>query len=461
MSIVAFLSVLRARAIIIIWAALIATLAAFLIARIVPQNYEAAAKVQVDSIQENLLTGLAEPRLRVSEFLGQQAAIVTSRTVALKVLRDLIGESYISFEQYEDDWRKTTGGELVPGNDARLWTADQLLDRLVVRQNIAESTLTIIYRGENPSQAARFANAFADSYMITVLEQRKRRAARNAESFSEETKTLEKQVENAREELSEYQQQSGIVTIGSQQLESVEVELASLTSRLAEARADYAEAASLFELAKETAPAELGTIPIPDNNIPGRTAQGRLAAVNARLTRILQRYGENHPDYQEGIVDLQAQQKIIFMSIQERTEYARRRVAKLGAEVKIQKRRVVDLQKTKQRFDVLEKNLETNRTAYDFIAARTLQEGLQSRVDTVDVLLLSRAVPPAEPLIPVALIIIIAGLVLGVGLGSSAGILIELLEGRLRSCAGLQQAARAPVFAEIKMPKNIKRSHFI
>ena len=461
MSILAFLSVLRARAIIIIWAAMIATLAAVLIAQVIPQNYEAAAKVQVDSIQENLLTGLAEPRLRVSEFLGQQAAIVTSRTVALKVVRDLAAEGSISLDQYEDQWRAETGGELVPGNDMRLWTADQLLERLTVRQSIAESTLTIIYRGESPSQAARYANAFADAYMITVLDQRKRRAARNAESFSEETRTLEKEVENAREELTEFQQESGLVTIGSQQLESAEVELASLTSRLAEARADYAEATSLLELARNTPRAELGTIPIPDYNVPGRTAQGRLAAINSQMARLLQRYGENHPDYQEGLNELQTQQNIVFTSIKEREEYTRRRVAKLNEEVALQKKRVVALQKTKQRFDVLEKNLETNRNAYDLIAARTLQEGLQSRVDTVDVLLLSQAVPPREPIIPTSAIIILVGLFLGLGLGASTAVLVELLEGRLRSREGLQMAARAPVFAEIRIPKPVKRRYFL
>ncbi len=460
MSLLALFSVLRARAIIIFWAIMVATIAALLVARVVPQTYEASAKVQVDSIQENLLTGLVEPRLRVSEFLGQQAAIVTSRTVALKVVDILTLEGYISIAQYESNWREITGGELVPGNDSRLWTADQLIEDLVVRSNVAESTLTITYRGDSPSNAARFSNAFADAYMITVLEQRQRRAARNAENFSEETDTLEQQVQESREELTAFQQQSGIVTIGVEQAESAEVELASLTSRMAEARADHAEAQSLFDQVRQTPKDKLGTIPLPAYDTPGRTAQARLAAIASQLERLGQRYGENHPDYLESLSELENQQNIIYSTVKGRAEYTGRRVKKLSQEVAGQKSRVVDLQQTRQRFDTLEKNLDTNRQAYDLLAARTLQEGLQSRFDTIDVLLLSRAVPPQEPLLPIDILIILAGAMLGFCMGMSAAVVVELLEARLRSREGLQLASKADVLAEIRVPGMVKGRYY-
>jgi uncharacterized protein involved in exopolysaccharide biosynthesis len=462
MSIFAFFSVLRARAFIIVWSTAVAVCAAMMVANVLPQNYEASAKVQVDNMREDLLTGLSERSPRVAEFLGQQSAIVSNRIVALKVVRKLSEEGYLSIPEYKERWTQETGGDVVAMNDLNRWIADELLKRLSVRQSISESTLTITYRGENPAIAARYANAFADAYMVTVQEQRKRRAARNAASFSEETRMLAKQVEDAREELTEFQQESGIVTIGVQQLESAEVHLATITERVAVARGDYAEAESLYELAKVTPRNMLASLPLTGNSArgvptPAMAAQNKIAEISSLLDRIEARYGQSHPDYIEGMNELINQQNIVFSAIKERSEYTKRRLNKLIAEEESQKKKVVALQKTKQRFDVLEKNLETNRQTYDLIAARTLEEGLQSRVASVEVLLLSRALPPGEPLIPIYVVILIAGAFLGMGLGSSTAILIELLEGRLRSIQGLRFATRTPVLAEIKMPRPIKK----
>ena len=130
---------------------------------------------------------------------------------------------------------------------------------------------------------------------------------------------------------------------------------------------------------------------------------------------------------------------------------------KLAMAVEGQKIKVVALQSVKQRFKVLEKNLETSRHTYDLIAARTLEEGLQSRVASVEVLLLSRALPPSEPLIPLFVVVLLAGAFLGMGLGASVAILIELLEGRLRSLPGLRLATRVPVLAEIRIPAPVKK----
>ncbi|WP_306252662.1 hypothetical protein [Parvularcula sp. IMCC14364] len=271
---------------------------------------------------------------------------------------------------------------------------------------------------------------------------------------------LEQQVQTARDDLTKFQQDSGIVTIGTEQLESAEVELSTLTGRLAEARADYAEARSLYEQVRRLESDQLGTIPLPDYNLPGRTAQARLAALNTQLERLYQRYGERNPDYKETFAELQNQQDIIYNSVRDRAEFTRRKVESLATEVESQKKRVVSLQTTKQRFDTLEKNLETNRQAYDLLATRTLQEGLQSRFDAIDVLMLSRAVPAGEPLLSIKRLILIGGSILGLGMGMMAAVLIELLEARLRSRQGLLFASKSVMLAEICVPNTVKGRYY-
>lgn len=449
MSINAFLMALRARGLIILWTLLIAGISAYLVAGVLPESYQASAKVQVSALRKNPLTGTVEPAQRVNEFLGQQAAVISSRTVALKVVDTLLQEGALPWQDLQSEWREQTGGEMLPGNDLKTWIADELMDSLQIQSSISESTLTVNYKAETSARAARYANAFADAYMITVLEQRKRRAERNAASFSEETKTFEKKVEKAREELAEFQQHSGMVTIGPQQLESAEVELASLTNRLSEARADSAEAQALWDQATRTRRDELITIPLPTHDVAGRAAQGRLATINTQMERLAARYGINHPDYIELVSEREAKLDIVFNSIRERFAYTKRRADELAAEVARQKQIVVGLYDIKQKFDILENTLNTNSQTYDLVAARQLQESLQSRLDMIDVFMLSRAVPAGKPVISRKLIITVIGLFLGFGLGTATALLIELLEGKLRTREHIQFLTRCAVLAEV------------
>ena len=452
MGLLALFSVLNARRFLLATAVAVAALIALLAGLTIPKQYQSTAKVQVDHLQQNLLTGLFEPRVRVSEFLGQQAAIAGSRTVSLQVYDELLADGYFIQADFEEEWRSKTRGELVPGNDARLWAADQLLKKLELDVDALESTISLAFRSDDPAQSARVANAFANAYMQTVLSQRKRRAARNAANFSDETQSLEEGLEVAQRNLTEFREESGIVGLGAQRLEAAEVELASVTMRLAEARADLSEAQSLLRQAQASGGRELLTLPLPEDAQSGRQAQSRLGGVLVQLQRLGERYGEQYPDYVEAMNEKRALERTIMKAVEDRAEFAQRRVDSLDETMNQQKSVVVELQATKQQYDVLEKRVQANRDTYDLVAARSLQESLQSRVDTVEVLLLARAVPSERPVTPPLAVIVLIGVFAGLAMGAAAAVAIEFAEGRVRSKSVIAHLLRAPVVAELALP---------
>ncbi|MEL7486134.1 MAG: hypothetical protein AAGJ87_02835 [Pseudomonadota bacterium] len=458
MGVVSFLAIIWARKLMVLWAVLTCGAIAASAGLALPKKFEATSLVQVDSIQRNTLTGLVEPRVRVAEFLGQQAAIAGSRTVAVQVIDALTRRGVLSFADYETQWRRETGGELVPGNDARLWAADQLLNSLNVKASAIESTLAITFRSDDPAQAARISNAFSNAYMSTVIEQRKRRARRNAENFSDERRSLEVGLEDAQSELTDFREDSGIVALGVQRLEAAEVELASLTTRLAEARADKAEAASLLNQAAKLGESGLLTIPLPGDILYARQAQARLGAVMAQMSRIAERYGPQYPDYLEAANEKATLERNIMNAIANRAEYHARRAASLEVAVKQQKRDVVKLQETKQAYDVLEKRVEASRATYDLVATRSLEESLQSRVDNVSTFLLARAVPPANPATPPLALIVLLGIVAGGVLGAATALALEVQEGKIRSAGAVAHILRSPVLAEARLPRRRRRA---
>lgn len=459
MGLLALFSVIIARKFTVIFAVAVAGAVALAVGLLVPKSYVSTARVQVDSLQENLLTGLFEPRVRIAEFLGQQAAVAGSRTVSVQVYDKLVAEGFFVEEEFIADWREKTGGEIVPGNDARLWAADQLLRNLEISADAIESTLSVSYRSEDPAQSARISNAFANAYMATVISQRKRRAARNAANFDDETRSLAIGIEDAQRDLTNFREESGIVGLGAQRLEDIEVELAALTMRLASARTDYSEAQSLMRQAQNASENDLLTLPLPDEIEAGRQAQSRLGAVQVQVQRLSERYGPQYPPFIEARNEKRALERTIMQAVEDHLEYTERRVASLSATAQEKKKAVVELQATKQTYDVLSRKVDASRQTYDLVSTRSLQESLQSRVDNIDVLMLARAVPAERPATPPLPLLIAIGMVAGFFIGASAAVALELIEGRVRSPESVGRALRANVVAELTPPtaKDLKR----
>jgi uncharacterized protein involved in exopolysaccharide biosynthesis len=457
MGVAELLSVLKHRKAILLWSLLVGMFAAGALALVLPKRYVSTSIVQVDSIQRNAITGLVEPRVKVAEFLGQQAAVASSRTVALEVIDELSAEGFIVLSDYEPRWRKETGGELVVGNDLRLWAADQLLKDLKVIATDLGSTLEIAYEGAAPAEAARIANAFASAYMATVLDQKQRRFAAKAAGFSDETKALARNVAAAQDELANFREASGVLPIGAQKIEASEVEFAALTQRIAESRADDAEAQSLLRQAEATPRSGLANFPLPQDALAALQAQARLAAVIATMGRIEERYGTRYPDYVEAANERAALEASILQSVRDRAAYAANRLAALEAEAAAMKTALASMQKTREAYDLLENKVATSQETYNLVRTRSLQEALQSRVDTVDVMLLARATPPEGPATPHPLIITLLGVIAGAILGAMTAVAVELLEGRVRTPAALRHTFRTGVVAEIETAPPARR----
>ncbi|MEL6371614.1 MAG: Wzz/FepE/Etk N-terminal domain-containing protein [Pseudomonadota bacterium] len=452
-----FIGVLRYRRLIILWSVLVAACVATVIGFALPKSYVSAARVQVDSKQKNNLTGLFEPRVRVAEFLGQQAAIAGSRAVALNVVDQLVEDGVVSLADYEEQWREETGGEAEPGNDLRLWAADELRNKLEIKADALESTLQISYRSEDPARAARIANGFANGYMRTILEQRQRRFARTAESFSTETRSLADDVVSAQQDLAQFREKSGILPIGIERVEAEELEYGALAARLAAARADNSEAQSLMRKARSTPRETLISFPIPDDAIPARQAQMRLGAVIAQLARLSDRYGETYPDYVEAAREKRKLEQTIVDSINERADYASRRVAALEVEIDELRGQVSGIQSNRDAYALLENRVAASQETFNLVASRTLQESLQSRVDAIDVILLARAVPSSAPATPPLALITVLGAVLGLMIGTCTGVFAEFFEARVRLDDRAGKIFRTTSYGTVEMPTAMRR----
>src|SRR5262249_37724116 len=144
------------------------------------KTYLAEVEVVVDAKSTDPVTGSALPQQGQSNIQATQADVISSRTVAFKATDRLhLAANPTLRQQFADDPDAATGS-------IRDWIADRLLDKLTVRSSRDSNVISISFEAKTPPQAARIANAFADSYIQTSVELRSDPAKRQALWFDDQ-----------------------------------------------------------------------------------------------------------------------------------------------------------------------------------------------------------------------------------------------------------------------------------
>jgi uncharacterized protein involved in exopolysaccharide biosynthesis len=178
--------------------------------------------------------------------------------------------------------------------------------------------------------------------------------------------------------------------------------------------------------------------------------------------------GINHPKYRA----LQAQLDELKQKLNAETQHVTRSfsVAKtvslrteadLRAAIAAQKRKLLGLKSTRDKLDVLKRDVDTAQAAYEAVTRRLTQTDLESRATDTNVTVLSPAVAPLDPSFPKPLrVMALIGAVLGMVAGVGCAILLELVDRRIRNVEDLSVMLQLPVLGVIehrKRPRPLPR----
>ncbi|MFN8990439.1 MAG: chain length determinant protein EpsF, partial [Betaproteobacteria bacterium] len=98
---------------------------------------------------------------------------------------------------------------------------------------------------------------------------------------------------------------------------------------------------------------------------------------------------------------------------------------------------------------VLAKEVDNAQKAFDVASQRFQTTKLESQTSLTNISVLSPALPPSEPSSPLLLLNTLLALVVGAVVGIAMALLVETLNRRVRSAAGLREALGAPVLASL------------
>ncbi len=439
-----FFLIMKARKWIILFALVITVVSTLGISLILPKTYKATASVLLNYKGVDPVSGLTMPGQLLPGYMATQVDIISSKNVALRVVDQLgLARNQAVIDQFKD----AADGK----GDVRDWLADLLLKKLDIVPARESSVVEISFRGADPTFVAAVANAFADEYQKISIQLKVEPMKKASAYFNEQLKQLRDNVEAAQSRLSKYQQENGIVSVDNR-LDVESNRLNDLSAQLVQAQTQTMEASSRAGVANGG-----GDSPDVTSNPLVQNLKIGLGNAEAKLAELAQRLERNHPQYQSAKAeveklrsDLASAIKVTASSVGSNATILRKREADIRASLDAQRKRVLELNRSRDELNVLAKDVEAAQRAFDLTSQRFAQTRLEGQSEQSDIALLNPAVAPLDPSSPRVVINTAISVALGLMLGMGLALLAELLDRRVRSESDLSDMLDIPVFGVIE-----------
>lgn len=465
MSLIQFLLILIARRAIVLRTFMVFLIMGILLIIVLPKSYKAQTDVVLNYKGNDPVTGLSIPPQLMPGYMATQVDIISSHNTSLRVVDKLkIAENQQSLNTFFDIGQ----GGLFHINqkeqkNPKDWAADKLLKRLIVEPSRESSVISISYKGSNPENAAKVANAFAEAYQELSVLIKIDPAKKASSTLDSQANTLREGLRSAQARLSKYKQDEGLTGESANNLDVESARLNDLSSQLVSVQSQLIEAKSRKEsISKngETSP-DVAADPVV------QSIKNQLASAESKLSNLSQNIGPNHPQYQAAKLEidkLKTQLKdatqAALMTIGGSAQINKQREHDLQMALATQKTRVLKLNLSRGELAVLQGDVDDAQKALDDVTQRLSQNKLEGNVNQSDVSILNAAIPPETPSRLRNVIIMLISILIGIVSGISLSFLFEFLDRRVRSPGDVAQIIDTTLLVVIQSESQIKNRKF-
>lgn len=422
-----FIRILNEHRKLILAAVIIGLIGGLIATLMTPKMYRADVTLEVNAPKVEILNeedGGEAPMSNSWDFISTQIGLLKSRSLAERVAQDLNLASDPSI----------VGAGGTPASRLRAATA-------VVAGGISAEMpedgqlIRYSYVSTSPDRAAKVANGIADSFINSSL-QRRFDASNYARNFLlQQINKTRAELEKSERQLVTYAQAQGIINTGSGEAGSTTTDASSLQGgSLIALNGALAEATARRVMA-EGAYRQAG-LAGSSNEVNQSTSalRGARAALEADYQDKLTLLKPDHPDMialrsriEELNRQINAEQSRVAggKSTSLLAEFRAASAAENALRARVNQLRgsVLDLRGRSIQYNILQRDVDTNRGLYDALLQRYKQVGVAGGVGTSPVSIVDRAEVPGGPYKPNLLL----NLLLGLGLGALAGVALALV----------------------------------
>lgn len=441
----------------------VVTMVGLLLTLMMTPTYTASATLQIDRQAPKVVdSGMETERAGFDpEFYQTQYELLKSRSLAERVVSSLnLTENPILFGTAKEGWLKRLWHNLTgtppperPSLDVRKRAATGFVQGgLEVNAQRLSRIVRLSFRSPDPTLSQQVVNAVADGFIAANLE-RRFDASSYARTFLEERlQQLKVKLEESDRNLVQYAQQEQIVNLDDKQ-SLVGADLESLNTKLASVRADRIKNEELWHQAETSQ--GLGLTQILDSPVIQklRDARAQLEADYQQKRSLLK------PAYPE-MVNLRARISEIDKQIQSEVDNIKGAIkaqyeASLSEEQALVKKlddlkgQALNLKARSIKYNILQREADTNRTLYDGLLQRYKEIGVAGGIGTNNVSIVDSAQLPRGRSSPSLRRNLAMALMLGLLGGVACAFGLELFDDTLKSPEDVEMRLGLPVLGVI------------
>lgn len=435
MNFLQLIRILQARFKTVLFVFLLTVLTTLVVSLLLPKSYKATTTVMLTSKGVDPVTGHTLPIQLMHGFMATQLDVITSTRTALLVVDRLKLDQHSAIKQ-----RFEKAGE---ESSIRHWLASMLIKNLHVEPSRESNVITISFKGTDPEFATTIANAFANAYQEMNIRLSVEPSQQASVYLSNQLNVLRDKLEQAQKKVSRFQQEEGIVDVDNR----LDIE----TRRLNELSSKLTLAQSEVMGSGENSDTRTGGGHSIVNNTLINGLKVNLVQAEAKLADTQQRLGKNHPEY-EGV---KAQVAKIRAELAKHTQITSQKAISREAETRealeAQKTKVLALQQARNELKLLLREAEGAQHAYDNALQYLNRTSLEGRSNLSSVSILDPATTPASHDSPSLRLNLILSIFLGSLLGVFFGLLVEMVDRRVRSSEDLKDALQFPILGNIDL----------
>ena len=442
-------------------------------------TYQASTTIKIDrelpkilSFQELFST---ENYIYEVDFIATQQKLLQSRSLARRV-NDTLKASGHSILLHQDPPRapETTGGVLAwltrpfrrqaasapqgPPADLAAQQADSrganaLLSMLTVQPVIKSSNLVnISFTTPSPSLSALLANTWTKAYIDQSLEMKYTATSQARNWLSKQLRETLASLTQSEVKLHAFAKEKEILTLGEKK-DVVTTKLADLSEALTKSQGERIAQEALYRQSQGLA---FESIPLVRENSLITNLKTEYYKLDSEYQRLSETYKPDYPkmvQMREGITQLKrrldSESRRVVQAIKEEYEAGLRKERLLQTAVDDQKRLAIKLNQDFIQYDILKRDVDTNRQIYASILERQKQAGVSQGLATSNVQIVDLARIPQVPFSPNRTRTILLGLIVGLTVGIGVAFFFDYLDNTLKSPEELERALGIPSLALI------------
>jgi succinoglycan biosynthesis transport protein ExoP len=423
-----------------------------------PKEYGSRAVVMVEQQQRKILNNMQElqpENLETEDYLNTVVQSLTSTTLMLRVAQAIGLEKDPKTFPPLPEGRNYSDKAIAEGMRHRVTAALRRGTRLI----------DISVEDESPERAKEMADAVVKEFLRQTFEQQFSVSRLASEFLQEEADKLKVKLDRSEENLQAYKERNNAVSLEQNQNITVD-KLKELNTRVTAAKDARIKVESDIEQLRRLKTDDIdGMLQIGSvAAIPQvSTVRGQIVQAEAELAALKKRYLPLHPAYIKAVTTIQRLKESLQESLRDAekilpSQYASAKdtESKLSAALDEQEKAALDLSKLAIPYNVLEREVQSDRAMYDSLVARIRETTISEGIEKNPFHVVEEPMSSTAPVKPEKVKIMMMALVFALIVGSVLVLVLDSLDESLRSVDQAEKFLGLPALAIIPEEKQQK-----